>query len=182
MYNAIERAIWGWIQSSICLNCIGGEMVRPCTDSSPDCVKLKIASPVRMQYQVVFVFGCEWDNMFECSRMSTSPLFQWASTIQIQRNIAISWKCKLLWPFDIGVNITHLELNRQHSLTQYAWNKTNNRATRTPLLNRGTRAPISVWYNNNLEYLTMMYSDEISQVQKMANEEVKWWRGLQFIR
>ena len=26
-----------------------------------------------------------------------------------------------------------------------------------------------------------MSSDEISQIQKMANEEVKWWRGLYFV-
>jgi len=28
----------------------------------------------------------------------------------------------------------------------------------------------------------MMSSDEISQIQKMANEEIKWSRGLYFIR
>jgi len=27
-----------------------------------------------------------------------------------------------------------------------------------------------------------MSSDEISQIQKMANEEIKWSRGLHFIR
>jgi len=26
-----------------------------------------------------------------------------------------------------------------------------------------------------------MHSDEISRIQKMANEEVKWWRGLYLV-
>ena len=50
-----------------------------------------------------------------------------------------------------------------------------------PTKNRGTRAPVYVWYNNNLNYLKIMSTDEISQIQKMASEEVKWWRGLYFV-